>query len=70
VFTWLVDHGIDAQRLVPHGYGLTQPLVPNDTEPHRQKNRRVQFRLLEQTPGSTLIGSQPSETPPPPDAKP
>lgn len=65
VFTWLVDHGIDAQRLVPHGYGLTQPLVPNDSEPHRQKNRRVQFRLLEQTPGSTPIGSQPSTTPPP-----
>ncbi|HEX7839870.1 MAG TPA: OmpA family protein, partial [Kofleriaceae bacterium] len=65
VFTWLVDHGIDGQRLVPHGYGLTQPLVPNDSEPHRQRNRRVQFRLIEQAPGSAPIGSLRSAPPPP-----
>jgi cysteine-rich repeat protein len=65
VLTWLVDHGIDGQRLVPHGYGLTQPLVPNDSEPHMQRNRRVQFRLLEQLPGAAPVGSQPSATPPP-----
>jgi hypothetical protein len=62
VLTWLADHGIDAQRLVPHGYGLTQPLVPNDTEPHRQRNRRVQFRMLEQQAGSAPLGPQPSTT--------
>ena len=62
VLAWLVDHGIDAQRLVPHGYGLTQPLVPNDSEPHRQRNRRVQFRMLEQQPGSAPLGPQPSTT--------
>jgi outer membrane protein OmpA-like peptidoglycan-associated protein len=65
VFRWLVDHGIDAQRLVPRGYGLTVPLVPNDSEPNRQRNRRVQFRLLEQLPGSAPTGAQPSKTPPP-----
>jgi len=71
VYQWLVDHGIDGQRLVPRGYGLTQPLVPNDSEPHRQKNRRVQFRLLEQTPGTPPIGgappsaTSPGGTPPP-----
>jgi cysteine-rich repeat protein len=65
VFTWLVDHGIDGQRLVPHGYGLTQPLVPNDSEPNRQRNRRVQFRLLEQAPGSKPVGSLPSKGTPP-----
>jgi outer membrane protein OmpA-like peptidoglycan-associated protein len=74
VFAWLVDHGIAAQRLVPHGYGLTQPLVPNDSEPNRQRNRRVQFRLLEQAPGSAPIGGlRPSATPataPPPPATP
>src|SRR5262249_43694822 len=51
VVTWLVEHGIDAKRLVPQGYGLTQPLVPNTSEPNRQRNRRVQFRLVEQAPG-------------------
>jgi len=76
VFQWLVDHGIDAQRLTPRGYGLTQPLLPNDSEPNRQRNRRVQFRLLEQLPEATPNGSpgaspppsatlQPSTTPPP-----
>lgn len=58
VFTWLVDHGIDAGRLVPRGYGLTQPIMANDTEPHRQHNRRVQFRLLEQATGSQPVDSQ------------
>jgi outer membrane protein OmpA-like peptidoglycan-associated protein len=73
VFTWLVDHGVAAQRLAPKGYGLTVPLVPNDSEPNRQRNRRVQFRLLEQLPGATPAGSPPSATPPsatPPSATP
>jgi len=76
VYRWLVDHGIDGQRLVPQGYGLTVPLFPNDSEPHRQRNRRVQFRLLEQTPGSPPIGLHGStttrvkSTTPPPDAPP
>ncbi|HMG19681.1 MAG TPA: OmpA family protein, partial [Kofleriaceae bacterium] len=62
VYTWLVDRGIDGARLVPHGYGLTLPIRPNDTEPHRQRNRRVQFRLLEQVPGTPPL---PSNAPPP-----
>ncbi len=64
VHQWLVDHGIDGPRLVPHGYGLTVPLFPNDTEPHRQRNRRVQFRLVEQAPGSPPIHSRPGGNPP------
>jgi OmpA-OmpF porin, OOP family len=50
VYNWLVQRGIEPTRLVPHGYGLTQPLAPNDSEPNRQRNRRVQFRLLEKDP--------------------
>jgi OmpA-OmpF porin, OOP family len=50
VYNWLVERGIEPTRLVPHGYGLTQPLAPNDSEPNRQRNRRVQFRLLEKDP--------------------
>jgi len=65
VHAWLVDHGIDAKRLVPHGYGLTVPLFPNDTEPHRQRNRRVQFRILEQIPEAAPAGAQPGAKPPP-----
>jgi uncharacterized protein (TIGR03382 family) len=64
VYQWLVDHGIDGQRLVPKGYGLTVPLFPNDTDPHRQRNRRVQFRLIDQAPGSAPINSLPHGKPP------
>ena len=67
VYTWLVEHGIAADRLVPRGYGLTQPLFPNDSESNRQRNRRVQFRLVESVPGSNPLGtpSQPAPATPP-----
>ena len=35
--------GVEQERLLPAGYGETQPLVTNDTEENRQKNRRVQI---------------------------
>lgn len=35
--------GIEQERLFPVGYGESQPLVSNDTEDNRQKNRRVQI---------------------------
>lgn len=35
--------GIEQERLFPVGYGESQPLVNNDTEDNRQKNRRVQI---------------------------
>jgi outer membrane protein OmpA-like peptidoglycan-associated protein len=49
---YLVSHGVAADRLVSHGYGLSRPLVPNDTEQNRALNRRVQFMRTEggQTP--------------------
>jgi OOP family OmpA-OmpF porin len=65
VVRWLVEHGIEAKRLIPHGYGLTQPIVPNDTEANRQKNRRVQFRLVEKTPESGPTGLEAPATPAP-----
>ncbi len=40
---YLVDHGIAADRLTSHGYGLERPLVPNDSDNNRALNRRVQF---------------------------
>ena len=70
VVQWLVDHGVAAERLVPRGYGLTQPLFPNDTEEHRQRNRRVQFRILETVPGSDPLGTPSGAQPSPPPAAP
>ncbi len=40
---YLTDHGIEDARLVPKGYGMTQPIVPNTNEKNRALNRRVQF---------------------------
>lgn len=40
---WLVAHGVSATRLSTHGYGDTQPVVPNDSDMHRARNRRVEL---------------------------
>lgn len=36
---------IDPLRVVAEGYGETRPLVPNDNEENKRKNRRVEFEL-------------------------
>ena len=46
VRTYLLEHGIDDNRVVAMGYGESQPQVTNDTEEGRQTNRRVEFRVL------------------------
>jgi OOP family OmpA-OmpF porin len=37
------DYGIDGARLSSEGAGMTKPLVPNDTDENRAKNRRVEL---------------------------
>jgi outer membrane protein OmpA-like peptidoglycan-associated protein/uncharacterized protein YegJ (DUF2314 family) len=44
VKTWLVQHGVAATRVSSRGYGDTRPLVPNDNDADRFKNRRVELR--------------------------
>jgi outer membrane protein OmpA-like peptidoglycan-associated protein len=44
VKAWLVAHGVAADRVTSRGYGDTHPLVPNDTDANRFKNRRVELR--------------------------
>ena len=41
----LVNVGVSADRLKPIGYGETKPLVPNDSEENKAKNRRVEFKV-------------------------
>ena len=44
VKSWLVGHGIPASRLTTRGYGETVPVVPNNSDANRARNRRVELK--------------------------
>ncbi|UOQ68268.1 OmpA family protein [Hymenobacter volaticus] len=46
VYSYLVSQGVKAERLRFKGYGENKPLVANDSESHRQQNRRIELRIL------------------------
>ncbi len=43
---FLVNKGIDGQRIKAKGYGETEPVADNSTTEGRQKNRRTEVRIL------------------------
>jgi OOP family OmpA-OmpF porin len=46
VFDYLIQNGINSRQLVPKGYGSEQPIADNSTEEGKQKNRRIQFKIV------------------------
>ena len=46
VMDFLVDAGVDADRMEAVGYGEERPIADNDTEEGREKNRRVEFNII------------------------
>jgi outer membrane protein OmpA-like peptidoglycan-associated protein/uncharacterized protein YegL len=44
---YLVSKGISRNRIETKGYGMTRPLVDNDTDHNRKKNRRTEFIIIE-----------------------
>jgi OOP family OmpA-OmpF porin len=46
VRAFLVHHGVDAARLVAHGYGEDVPLADPRTAEGKAKNRRIEIKIL------------------------
>jgi outer membrane protein OmpA-like peptidoglycan-associated protein len=44
---YLIARGIQANRIQSKGAGPDVPLTTNDTLAGRQKNRRIEFRVME-----------------------
>jgi outer membrane protein OmpA-like peptidoglycan-associated protein len=49
VIKFLVSNNISKSRVQSKGYGELQPLVPNDSDENRAKNRRVEIKIIENT---------------------
>ena len=43
---FLMEQGVEGDRIITKGYGPDKPIAPNDTPEGRQKNRRVEFTIL------------------------
>jgi len=47
VVDYLIEKGIDPTVLRAKGYGEVNPIAPNDTKEGREKNRRIEIKILE-----------------------
>ncbi len=48
VMAFLVDAGIEKDRMEAVGYGEDKPIADNNTDEGKEKNRRVEFNIMEQ----------------------
>lgn len=48
VMAYLISHGVEKERLSAKGWGSDKPIADNTTEDGREKNRRVEFNIVEQ----------------------
>jgi outer membrane protein OmpA-like peptidoglycan-associated protein len=46
VYDYLLQKGIDKNRLLPKGYGSEKPIATNESEIGRQQNRRIEFKII------------------------
>jgi outer membrane protein OmpA-like peptidoglycan-associated protein len=47
VRNYLIKQGVAQERLEYTGYGMEQPIAPNNTNAGRAENRRVELKILE-----------------------
>jgi outer membrane protein OmpA-like peptidoglycan-associated protein len=59
VANWLVDNGLDHNRLLAVAFGETRPMWPNDTSAGRQENRRTGYYVAEVS-GRRFRGEEPT----------
>ncbi len=46
VYNYLLQKGIQKNRLTPVGFGSERPIASNDSEIGRKQNRRIEFRII------------------------
>lgn len=46
IANYLIQNGIEKERIKTMGYGEEIPLVPNDTPKNKMLNRRIEFKIL------------------------
>jgi OOP family OmpA-OmpF porin len=56
---YLVQHGVEPDRLSSRGWGKTKPIGDNSTATGREENRRVEFVIVEQTGSGAASDAQP-----------
>ncbi len=48
VYDYLVNKGIDKNRMTYKGYGESEPIIENNTEAGKAQNRRTEFKVVSQ----------------------
>jgi outer membrane protein OmpA-like peptidoglycan-associated protein len=46
VYEYLINQGVDENRLEYEGYGFSKPVETNETQEGRARNRRTEMRIL------------------------
>ncbi len=46
VYNYLIEKGIDQDKLTYKGYGDTQPITSNETDKGKAQNRRTEFKII------------------------
>jgi hypothetical protein len=68
VKAYFVGKGIDGSRIETRGAGPDEPIADNKTKAGKQKNRRIEFKLLEGAAPAKAAGpdasAAPAATPP------
>ena len=63
VLTWLMENGIEPERLESYGCGETRPIDSNKSRKGRQNNRRVEFHIIKPAPAGGVRSAEGCEVP-------